>query len=91
MYYNPHKTGSGDLCNTKYKRLEKIDGGQMTGGVLSMLEVNIEGTKRTCTLTAVISTYDPKDILRSIDHECEVDIMGGLCSFWSVNAIGKDD
>ena len=91
IYYNPNKTASGDLCNTKYKRLEKSEAANLAQEVLSMLEINIEGTKRTCTLTAVLSTYNPKDILRTIDHECEGGIMNGLCSFWNISTIDKVD
>ena len=79
VYYNSFKTGTGDLCNTKYRRVE--DSGEKNPTVLSMMEVNIEGTNTTCTMTAALWTYHPKNILRTIDHECETGIMDGLEEF----------
>ena len=79
VYYNSFKTGTGDLCNTKYRRMENP--GEKNPSVLSMMEVNIEGTNTTCTMTAALWTYHPKNILRTIDHECETGIMDGLEEF----------
>lgn len=73
IYYTSSKTGKGDLCNTKYKRLETED-------VVSMLEINIEGTKNTCQLTAVINTYRPDNILRSLGHKSEGEVIKNLDS-----------
>ncbi len=78
VYYNAYKTGTGDICNSKYKRLEESEDNE----VLSMLEVNIEGTKKSCTLTAILDTYHPENILRSIGHECEKGIITGLDGFF---------
>ncbi len=89
MFYNACKTGSGDLCNTKYKKVENVGGDDPSNDVLGMLEINIEGTKKTCTLTAVVLTYSPKNILRTIDHECEKGIMGDLETFLNTKAVTK--
>ncbi len=86
VYYNAYKTGTGDICNSKYKRLEEPE----EKNVLSMLEMNIEGTKKTCTLTAILDTYNPKNILRSIGHECEKEIMSGLDEFFDEDRIPKE-
>ena len=79
VYYNSSKTGTGDLCNTKYRRVENPEEKNPT--VLCMIEVNIEGTNTTCTMTAALCTYHPNNILRTIDHECEAGIMEGLEEF----------
>jgi hypothetical protein len=86
MFYNTCKTGSGDLCNTKYKKIEAADNDKKSQDVLGTLEINIEGTKKTCTLTAVVTTYHPKNILQAIDHGSEKDIMENLESFFKQNA-----
>ncbi len=78
IYYNAYKTGTGDICNSKYRRLEDLE----DKDVLSMLEVNIEGTKKTCTLTAILDTYNPNNILKSIGHVREKDIITGLDGFF---------
>ncbi len=92
VYYNSFKTGTGDLCNSKFRRLEKPEGN--VSDVLSMLEMNIEGTNTTCKMTAVLWTYHPKNILNTIDHECEKDIIADLDEFFepdTINDTSVDD
>ena len=92
IYYNTFKTASGDMCNTKYKRLEKSKDPKMTNEVLSMLEIHIEGSKKTCLMTAVIWTYHPMNILETINHSCETEIMGGFENLFNEDKrhIGSD-
>lgn len=85
VYYNSFKTGTGDLCNTKYRRMENQD--ENGPNVLSMMEINIEGTNTTCTMTASLSTYHPNNILRTLDHECEMIIINGLDDFFEGKTI----
>lgn len=66
-----------------YKRLDEQE------EVLSKLEINIEGTKSTCTLTAVIMTYDPNNILKSLNHECEGEIIKELDTLFEGHVLPK--
>ncbi len=72
VLYNSIKTPNGDLCNTKYKRQDESE------DIVNTIEICIEGTDRTCKLTAVVSTFHPDDLLKSIDHKYEGDIMNNM-------------
>ena len=72
IFYNSFKTGKGDFCNTKYKKQGESE------DIVSMLEISIEGTNNTCTLTAVTASYHPKNILRTVEHDSEGEIIKGL-------------
>ena len=85
VYYNSFKTGTGDLCNTKYRHIENM--GEKELNVLNTLEINIEGTSSTCVMTASLSTYHPKNILQTIDHESEARIIVGLDDFFEPDII----
>lgn len=91
VYYHACKTGSSDLCSTKYKRIDTSKGSKQDSSVLGVLEINIEGTKSTCTLTAVILTYDPENIVSTIGHACEQQIIDDLSVFLKGKVSGKDN
>ncbi len=79
VYYNSFNTGSGDMCNAKYKIREMAEDSNGKSEIVRMLEVSIEGTDskhgNRCLLTLSLSTYHPENILMSMDHESEPEVM----------------
>ena len=83
VFYNSSKTATGDLCSSKYKRMEKEE------DIISMLEIIIEGTKSSCTMNTLVTTYHPNNIMNSLDHECEGEIIKCLDSLFEGHALVK--
>ena len=82
MAYDAFKTGYGDVCTTKFKKMDK---GVLRGAesdIIRMLDIHIEGTDKKhgnkCTLTAIIWTYSPENKLASINHKSEKVIIEEL-------------
>ncbi|MCK4757972.1 MAG: hypothetical protein KAS67_05950 [Thermoplasmata archaeon] len=77
-FFNFFKTGSGDLCETRYETVVERDVEGNAEEVLYVLEIIIKGSSSSCNVKAHLDTFLPSNKLDSISHDSEIEVLKGL-------------
>ncbi|MBA3045050.1 MAG: hypothetical protein FP824_02410 [Euryarchaeota archaeon] len=75
-HYHAENVHNGGMCCFKYERLEPIDSD--IDGILYTVEVTIRGTETTCIVNITVDSFDPKDRMKSLNHESEAALLDSL-------------
>ncbi|MBU4071694.1 MAG: hypothetical protein KJ773_05930 [Candidatus Thermoplasmatota archaeon] len=75
-HYHAENVHHGGMCCFKYEGLEPIE--PDIDEILYTVEVTIRGTETTCTVNITVDSFDPKNRMKSLNHESEVAFLDSL-------------
>ena len=84
-HYHAENVHHGGMCIFRYEGLEKPENEDRE--ILYSAEVTIRGSETTCTVNMSVNSLDPKNRMRSLNHESEAEILDALAGILGTRGV----